>query len=112
MAEENVKEVIEAEETPTPNKENKTETKAVSQPQDNGAEKTLRGIATFIMWMGIIVGIFGTIPCTFLALAGNPVGIFIPILIGIFFSALIAWALLKVVADISSTLKEINSKIK
>ena len=102
------------------------EPKAPSAPsQENGidlsAEKTLNGIAVFTL----IVGIIGALICllticwvevpkagyTYLTekvFSGSGFATTIGILIG----SLATWALLKVIANISITLKEMNKKIK
>ena len=86
---------------------------------DLSAEKTLNGIAVFTL----IVGIIATLVCLFTIcwiqnpeytyvtdLIFNPTGFAttIAILIG----SLATWALLRVIANISTTLKTINNKIK
>ena len=85
------------------------------------AENTLNGIAVFTL----IVGIIGAIVCLFTicwvevpkagytyltekVFSGSGFATTIGILIG----SLATWALLKVIANISITLKEINKKIK
>lgn len=128
MAEENVNEVLGIEETPSeppkkygifdPEPESNSE-----ETQSNAAENTLNVIATIVLWAGII----GTIFCLFTITTTkvvdptytysihyqtlfNPAGLAISI--GVFVSALTTWALLRVVANISTSLKEINSKMK
>ena len=94
-------------------------------PQENeidlSAEKILNGIAVFTL----IVGIIGALICLFTicwvevpaagykyltekVFNGSGFATTIAILIG----SLATWALLKVIANISTTLKEINRKIK
>lgn len=116
MAEENVNEVLGIEETSSM-ENNET------QNTSNAAENTLNTIAAIVLWVGII----GTIFCLFTLTTTkvvdptyhysihydtifNPSGLAISI--GVLLSTLISWALLKVIANISITLKEINSKIK
>lgn len=129
MAEENINEVLGIEETVTesPKKQgifdNMPETQTNNESQSNAAENTLKGIATLVLWAGII----GTIFCLFTLTTTkvvdptyhysihydtifNPAGLAISV--GVLLSTLISWALLKVIANISISLKEINSKMK
>ena len=103
------------EETPAPT----TNTTPQEEELDLSAEKTLNGIAVFVLFSGIIA----TLICLFTICwiqnpeykylhdkVFNPSGFAttVSILIG----ALATWALLKVLANISITLKQINKKIK
>lgn len=77
---------------------------------DNSAENTLLSIAQIVLFCGIFV----TLIC-FLVLSipnnnFDPVGF--GITIGVLLSTFMSWAALKVFANISMTLKEINSKMK
>lgn len=99
------------------------ETPATEQEQNNeidlSAEKTLNGIAVFVL----IVGIIAALVCLFtIVFVQNPeykyhkelmfnasgFATTVEVIIG----TLTGWALLKVVANISTSLKEINKKIK
>lgn len=87
----------------------------------NGAENTLLTIASVVLFCGIIA----TIICLFTIVwveqrdpdytslketVFNPSGFVTTIMV--LFSSLISWSLLKVIANISLTLKDINSKLK
>lgn len=110
--EENVNEVVGMEENPTP------ETNEV-QKVDNSAEDTLIVIGNIVF----IFGIIATIICAFTMVVikdpsytyiteymFNPSGFATTIIV--FFSSLISGGVLKVLANISITLKDINSKTK
>lgn len=98
--EENINQVSGVEQkTATPQPEVK------AQPIDNSAENTLTTIAKIVLLCGIIV----TVICLFTGFV-NPEGFVIAIMV--LFSSLISWSLMKVLANISITLKEINQKIK
>lgn len=85
---------------------------------ENGAEKTLSTIATIVLVCGIIATVISL--CTIVWIQ-NPSytyiedKIFSPsgfiTTITILFSSLISWSLLKVIANISLTLKDINNKL-
>ncbi len=121
MAEEKVNEVLGIDES------NVTINSDCSQPysdaESNAAESTLNVIAIIVLWAGII----GTVFCLFTLTTTkvvdptyhysihydtvfNPAGLAISI--GVLVSTLTTWALLRVVANISKTLKEINAKMK
>lgn len=115
MAEENINEIFEIEETERPDVE---PVKSCSF----AAENTLNVIAGIILWVGILC----TIVCLFTittrkAMYGTSIydmechRVFnlggLVVSIGVFLSTLTSWALLKVMANISRSLKEINSKI-
>ena len=98
--EENINQVSGVEQkTATPQPEVK------AQPIDNSAENTLTTIAKIVLVCGIIV----TVICLFYSFV-NPVGFIITIIV--LLSSLINWSLMKVLANISITLKEINQKTK
>lgn len=115
--EENINQVSGVEQkTATPQPEVK------AQPIDKSAENTLSTIANII----VICGIIATLICLFtVVFVENPdyMGldfqskhIFNPSgfasTITMVFSILVSWSLLKVIANISITLKEINKKMK
>lgn len=120
MAEENIDKILGIEEQ-----------SAVSSPRpgnmdsalDNSSENALTTIANIVLGVGIV----GTLFCLFTLTTTkvvdptyhysihydtvfNPGGLAISV--GVFFSTITTWALLKVIANISKTLKEINSKMK
>lgn len=83
------------------------------------AENTLESIATFIL----VAGIIATLICAFsIVVIRNPEYVYIDsyifntegfvITVAVFLSTLTSWASMKVFANISRSLKEINSKIK
>ena len=76
----------------------------------NNAEKTLNILANVVL----ICGILASVVCLFSMIGGervfNPSGLATTLLI--FFSSLISCCLMKVLANISLTLKEINKKLK
>ena len=103
--------------------ENKTpETKeAEKQKVDNSAENTLINIAKIVLTCGIIANIICLFTLAFIEdpKAGysyrtetvfNPSGFATTIMV--LLSSLVSWGILKVLANISLTLKEINSKIR
>lgn len=117
MAEENVNKILGIEESVN------NGDSEIQSTTSNAAENTLYKIAAIVLWVGII----GTVYCLFTLTTTkvidptyhysihydtifNPSGLAISV--GVFLSTLISWALLKVIANISITLKEINSKIK
>lgn len=121
MAEENVNELLGIEETSHVSENRFSQKK--SDSQNNAAENTLNVIATIVLWVGII----STLLCLFFLTTTkeldsnyyysihyttvfNPAGIYISI--GVLLSTLTTWSLLKVIVNISRTLKEINSKLK
>ena len=129
MSEENINEILGIEETTSESSkkqgifDNVPETEKDNNNQSNAAENTLKVIATVVLWAGII----GTIFCLFTLTTSkvvdptyhysthydtifNPAGLAISI--GVLVSTLTMWAMLKVIANISTTLKEINSKMK
>ena len=100
-------------------KEDEEEIKAT--PVNDGAEKTLNTIATITLVCGIIAAVicFATLCFQKVPAAGYTYITetkFDPSGLGIAFSVLIVsiatWALMQVFANISITLKELNSKIK
>lgn len=120
MAEENVNEILGIEEqvVETAPQQDKAE-----QNSDNSAENALSVIANIVLWVGII----GTVFCLFTLTTTkvvdptykysihydtifNPGGLAVSV--GVLISTIMSWALLKVIANISKTLKEINSKMK
>lgn len=118
MAEENLNEVLGIEETPE-----HLETSENEVNSNNAAENTLNVIAGIVLWVGII----GTVFCLFTLTTTkvvdpnytysvhyksifNPSGLAVSV--GVLLSSLTTWAVLKVIANISISLKEINSKIK
>ena len=118
MADENINDVLGIEETPEQNETSEYETNA-----NNAAENTLNVIAVTVLWVGII----GTLFCLFTLTTTkvvdpyytysihyntvfNPSGLAVSV--GVLLSSLTTWAVLKVIANISISLKEINAKIK
>ena len=79
-----------------------------SNKNDTSAERVLTAVATIVLICGIIATIIGLI--AFFDNVHNPesLGISIAFLIG----TLISWSVMKVIANISINLKEINKKIK
>lgn len=121
MAEENINEVLGIEDS-SKNSINNSAPEESGNSIDNVAENTLTTIAGIVLWVGII----GTIFCLFTLTTTkvvdptytysihydtifNPAGLVISI--GVLLSTITTWALLKVIANISKTLKEINSKM-
>jgi len=110
--EENINEVLGVQET----KENKT----VAEHADTYShEKTLRTIATIVLWVGIIA----TIICLFTITSTSTVnrwgdtekefsmmGLLISILVGI--SSVTTWAILNVLSNISINLYKIKDSLK
>ena len=122
MSEENVNEVLGIDES-SPKVETESNSVAGNDTPNNAAENTLTAIATLVLWLGIIGTIFCLFTLTTIKVVDpsytyslhfetvfNPGGLAISV--GVFISTLISWSLLKVVANISMTLKEINSKLK
>lgn len=121
MADENINEVLGIEERSDANVSTSQEVETVAT--NNAAENTLNTIAGIVLWIGII----GTVFCIFTLTTTkvvdptytysihydtifNPAGLAISV--GVLLSSLTTWAVLKVIANISISLKEINSKIK
>lgn len=110
--EENVNEVLGVAENSAP------ETKV--QEVDNSAENTLIFIAKLVLFCGIVASFICLITLTFIDTSGpyssipriefNPTGF--ATTITILLSSLISWSLLKVLANISLTLKDIRNKMK
>ena len=100
--------------------ENTTKTpqeKQQDEPINKLVENTLSNIADFILFFGIIA----TIACAFTLIyvetghyftskEFSPTGLGITLVV--FISTLISWSVMKTLANISISLKEINSKIK
>lgn len=122
MVEENINEIFGIENAKNTNS-NDSNNESYSEPENNVAENTLNVIAGLVLWVGII----GTIFCLFTLTTTkvvdptyhysihydtifNPAGLAISI--GVLISTLTTWAVLKVVVNISKTLKEINTKMK
>ena len=121
MAEENVNEVLGIEESSSSNSSNNSTNEVVES--NNSAENTLNVIAGITLWVGIIGTIFCLNTLTTTKVVDptykcsihydtifNSAGLAVSI--GVLFSAIVTWALLRVIANISTSLKEINSKIK
>lgn len=85
---------------------------------ENSAEKTLQGVATFIMICGIISTIICLFSMTFIDVdtgyhketVFNPSGF--AVTVGVLLSTLISWSTMMVLANISLTLKDIKKKMK
>lgn len=88
---------------------------------NNSAEKTLTTIADIILALGIISTLICAFTICFVTALKpgydyvtettfNPVGF--ATTIAIFLSSLVSWSIMKVIANISLTLKEMNKKIK
>lgn len=79
------------------------------QNLDNGAEKALKALAVIVLILGILGAGFA-----FLACLMKPetivVGVFLAPVIVVY--AILIWSVLKVFANISLTLKDINRKMK
>lgn len=121
MAEENINTVLGIEE----NSENKSvqSDNEIQSIENNAAENALKTIASIVLWVGIICTIFCLFTLTTTKVVDptyhysihydtifNPGGLAISI--GVLLSTVTTWALLRVIANISTTLKEINSKMK
>lgn len=113
--EENVNEVLGVSENTTTEAPKEVEVQKV----DNSAEVTLLTIATIVLWCGIIASVicFSTMVIIkdpsyhyHTKYIFNSAGFATTIMV--LFSTLIGWGVLKVLANISITLKSINSKIK
>lgn len=82
--------------------------KKIEQVVDNSAEKTLLNLATVCLVLGII----GAAISFFACLASTETLVFafiIPIVVIVY--TLLIWSVMKVFANISMTLKDINNKI-
>lgn len=109
--EENVNEILGVKQSSTPEETNEV----VSV--DNSAESALKIIANIILGCGIIASAICLGTLCFVEQGDystetvfNPTGFAITIMV--LFSSLVSWGLLKVIANISLTLKEINAKTK
>jgi isoprenylcysteine carboxyl methyltransferase (ICMT) family protein YpbQ len=76
----------------------------------NNAEKTLSTIADIILFVGIIVTVICLPTVCFADEEFSPSGFITTVMV--LFSSLISWSIMHVLANISFTLKELNSKIK
>ena len=83
--------------------------KAAQTTDDNSAERTLGGIATLFLVLAILIVIIGF--CVLLCGLAYGMTVFAVSLL-LFVVLLGTWAIMKVLANISLTLKEINSKTK
>ncbi|MDE7118880.1 MAG: hypothetical protein K2O61_09630 [Bacteroidaceae bacterium] len=121
MAEENISEILGIEEqsamsSPHPG--------SIGSAQDNSCENALATIANIVLGVGIVGTLFCLVTLTTTKVIDpttyhdsvrydtvfNPGGLAISV--GVLFSTITTWALLRVIANISKTLKEINSKMK
>lgn len=120
MAEENISEILGIEEqssnsSPHPG--------SIGSAQDNSSENALATIANIVLGVGIVGTLFCLVTLTTTKVVDptyhysvhydtvfNPGGLAISV--GVLFSTITTWALLRVIANISKTLKEINSKMK
>lgn len=122
MAEENVNEILGIEDTTPQNGTTSDDMEAIVSP-NNSTENALNVIAGIVLWGGIIATVFCLFALTTTKVVDptykysihydtvfNPGGLVISI--GVFLSTLTTWALLRVIANISTTLKQINSKMK
>ncbi len=122
MAEDNINEVLGIQETMNTNV-NDSYDESNSATESNAAENTLNVIAVVVLWVGIIGTIFCLCTLTTTKVVDptyhysihydtifNPGGLAISI--GVLLSCVTTWAVLKVMVNISKTLKEINSKMK
>ena len=101
----------------TTQKEASMDTTQQTNKDDSNAENALRAIAGIILALGIIATIICAFTITytnegvyFVEKKANIDGIITTITI--LFTSVVSWALMRVIADISTTLKEINKKIK
>lgn len=98
-------------------------TKKIEPQYDDAAENVLISIANIVLWAGIISTVFCLLTLTTTKVVDptyhysihydtifNPGGLAISV--GVLLSTFTTWAVLKVIANISNTLKEINSKMK
>ena len=119
MAEENVNEVLGIEDTTSQNGTTADDAEVTVSP-NNSAENALNVIAAIVLWCGIIATVFCLFALTTTKVVDptykysihydtifNPSGLVISI--GVFLSTLTTWSLLRVIANISMTLKQINS---
>lgn len=88
---------------------------AANQRQDdNSAENTLSIIATVVLVSGLIASFVCLVTLTSIEVGYhkefNPVGLGYTIMV--LMSTLISWSVMKVLSNISLTLKDLNSKIK
>lgn len=104
-------------ETPIAPKKEVQEVKIV----DNSAEKTLATIANIVLLLGIIGTLICIFTLTFIDVpksgyhyrtekAFSPSGFATTVMV--LFSTLISWSVMKVLSNISLTLKDLNSKVK
>lgn len=118
MVDENINELLGVENSPISNNSTKNVEEANKQPSYT-AETTLTVIANIVLVVGIIVGLI----CLFTICwvdsgkysysrdtVFNPSGFMGTI--GVFVSSIVTWAVLKVFANISTNLKQINAKMK
>ena len=126
---ESINEVLGVENSPkSETAENKDNIENNVKKDDNSAEETLNTIA----WITLVVGIIATLICLFTVCwttktvvtqhftyseditkdvtTFNPMGF--AMTIGIFLSSLASWAFLRVISNISLTLKDIKNKTK
>lgn len=107
MTENNIEDILEIRETPQPHINN------IQNNESSAAEKTLCKVANIQLWIGLIVAfICFIIVFTDEGQRNEYVGV--PCLIGTFaisITSVAVWALLRVIANISTTLKEIRDKI-
>lgn len=118
MADENINELLGVENSSISNKPTEKVEGVIEEPS-YAAETTLTVIANIVLVVGIIVGLI----CLFTIcwvdsgkysysedIVFNPSGF--AGTIGVFVSSIVTWAVLKVFANISTSLKQINAKMK
>lgn len=122
MADEKINEVLGIEENSEAKDSTSQEVEALT---NNAAENTLKTVANIVLWIGCIGTFFCLCFCTHTTTkvvdptyeyiihydsTFNPAGLAVSV--GVLLSSVTTWAVLKVIANISISLKEINSKIK
>lgn len=107
MSENDIEDILEIRETPQPHTSN------VQNIESSTAERTLYKVANIQLWIGLIVALICfKIVFTDEGQRNEYVGV--PCLIGTFvvsITSIAVWALLRVIANISTTLKAIRDKL-
>ncbi len=107
MSENNIEDILEIRETPQPHTGN------IQNNESSIAEKTLCKVAKIQLWIGLVVA-FICLIIVFTDEGRRNESVGVTCLIGTFvisFASLSVWALLRVIANISTTLKEIRDNI-
>lgn len=107
MSENNIEDILEIRETPH------SRVNPTQNSESTSAENTLCKIANIQLWMGLIVALICFI-IVFTDEGQRNEYVGVPCLIGTFvisITSIAVWALLRVIANISTTLKEIRDKL-